>query len=257
MTYSRIDPRMTQMTQTARNPVRCQRNAPETVRMGRLTIRLQSSGLRQARHCQPSSATETRRSPASSNHPIITHSSARKHPSYASPRLHTWSESTDNRPIFRGESSESTPEIVRNRQTTGAESSGRSFSPSRHFSRQNGERDEPRSLISSHPAIFPAMLRDRGSSDDSSPLTGEKCADYGKRIVAAVGRQLGRSHFQSDIHVAEYLTALPPRELLQQKPHAAIEISRARLVSQSDDATPFVRKSRTTAVESKRKGGKA
>ncbi|MGB6220702.1 PDDEXK nuclease domain-containing protein [Haloferula sp.] len=34
---------------------------------------------------------------------------------------------------------------------------------------------------------------------------------------------------QSGIHVAEYLTALPPRELLKQKLHAAIEISRARL----------------------------
>ena len=34
---------------------------------------------------------------------------------------------------------------------------------------------------------------------------------------------------QSGIHVAEYLTALPPRELLQRKLHAAIEISRARL----------------------------
>lgn len=34
---------------------------------------------------------------------------------------------------------------------------------------------------------------------------------------------------QSGIHVAEYLTALPSRELLQQKLHAAIEISRARL----------------------------
>ena len=34
---------------------------------------------------------------------------------------------------------------------------------------------------------------------------------------------------QSGIHVAEYLTALPPRELLQKKLHAAIEISRARL----------------------------
>ena len=35
----------------------------------------------------------------------------------------------------------------------------------------------------------------------------------------------------SGIHVAEYLTALPPRELLQQKLHAAIELSRARLES--------------------------
>ena len=42
---------------------------------------------------------------------------------------------------------------------------------------------------------------------------------------------------QSGIHVAEYLTALPPRELLQQKLHAAIETSRARLAArQMDDA---------------------
>lgn len=34
---------------------------------------------------------------------------------------------------------------------------------------------------------------------------------------------------QSGIHVAEYLTALPSRELLQQKLHAAIEVSKARL----------------------------
>lgn len=39
---------------------------------------------------------------------------------------------------------------------------------------------------------------------------------------------------QSGIHVAEYLTALPSRELLQQKLHAAIEISRARLESKED-----------------------
>lgn len=50
---------------------------------------------------------------------------------------------------------------------------------------------------------------------------------------------------QSGIHVAEYLTALPPRELLQKKLHAAIEISRARLESKSDEEAPDVRKSRT------------
>lgn len=33
---------------------------------------------------------------------------------------------------------------------------------------------------------------------------------------------------QSGIHVAEYLTALPPRELLQRKLHEAIELSKAR-----------------------------
>lgn len=41
---------------------------------------------------------------------------------------------------------------------------------------------------------------------------------------------------QSGIHVAEYLTALPPRELLQQKLHAAIEISRARLENKEGGA---------------------
>jgi predicted nuclease of restriction endonuclease-like (RecB) superfamily len=41
---------------------------------------------------------------------------------------------------------------------------------------------------------------------------------------------------QSGIHVAEYLTALPPRELLQRKLHAAIEISRARLDAKKGDS---------------------
>ncbi len=71
----------------------------------------------------------------------------------------------------------------------------------------------------------------------------EKRADYGKRIVASLGRHLtaefgaGKKEEQiellelghSGIHVAEYLTALPPRELLQQKLHDAIKISQARL----------------------------
>ncbi len=34
---------------------------------------------------------------------------------------------------------------------------------------------------------------------------------------------------QSGIHVAEYLTALPTREILKEKLHKAIEISRQRL----------------------------
>jgi predicted nuclease of restriction endonuclease-like (RecB) superfamily len=43
---------------------------------------------------------------------------------------------------------------------------------------------------------------------------------------------------QSGIHVAEYLTALPSRELLQQKLHAAIEISRARLEAERGLSSP-------------------
>ena len=39
---------------------------------------------------------------------------------------------------------------------------------------------------------------------------------------------------QSGIHVAEYLTVLPPRDLLRQKLHAAIETSRARLEAKKE-----------------------
>ncbi|MGE0331958.1 MAG: YhcG family protein [Ramlibacter sp.] len=39
----------------------------------------------------------------------------------------------------------------------------------------------------------------------------------------------------SGIHVAEYLTALPPKAVLQAKLHEAIELSRARLDSRSED----------------------
>jgi hypothetical protein len=37
---------------------------------------------------------------------------------------------------------------------------------------------------------------------------------------------------QSSIHVAEYLTGLPPRELLEQKLHEAVALSKARLENQ-------------------------
>lgn len=117
MIQSRIDPRMTQLTQTARNAGRCRRNAPQTVRMGRLTIRLQSSGLRQARHCQSSSATETRQSPASSHHPIIIRFSGRNHPiGCTSLTMGRRRKSADNRASFPPESSDAPAETVRNRQ---------------------------------------------------------------------------------------------------------------------------------------------
>lgn len=58
---------------------------------------------------------------------------------------------------------------------------------------------------------------------EESPLGIILCA--GKKEEQVELLELDRS----GIHVAEYLTALPPRELLQQKLHAAIQISRARL----------------------------
>lgn len=59
----------------------------------------------------------------------------------------------------------------------------------------------------------------------------------------------------SGIHVAEYLTALPSRELLQQKLHTAIEISRARLESAARDETAGLQKSKVSK-KSEGKGSK-
>lgn len=58
--------------------------------------------------------------------------------------------------------------------------------------------------------------------EEHSPLGIILCA--GKKTEQIELLELGLS----GIHVADYLTALPPRELLQQKLHAAIELSRAR-----------------------------
>jgi hypothetical protein len=63
------------------------------------------------------------------------------------------------------------PEMRRVRH---AESTDRSFRPSRHSSRQNGESGGAKRRISGYPAVFPAILRDRSSSAESSPLTEEK-----------------------------------------------------------------------------------
>jgi len=78
--------------------------------------------------------------------------------------------------------------------------------------------------------------------DEESPLGIILCA--GKKTEQIELLELD----QSGIHVAEYLTALPSRELLQQKLHAAIEISRARL-----DAKEY----RTFADQLDPKGGEA
>jgi len=40
------------------------------------------------------------------------------------------------------------------------------------------------------------------------------------------------------IHVAEYLTVLPPPELLQAKLHEAIEVARTRIQARDDDGVP-------------------
>ena len=65
--------------------------------------------------------------------------------------------------------------------------------------------------------------------DEQSPLGIILCA--GKKTEQIELLELG----QSGIHIAEYLTALPPRELLQQKLHAAITLSRARFLNKGGD----------------------
>ena len=65
---------------------------------------------------------------------------------------------------------------------------------------------------------------------EESPLGLILCA--GKKEEQIELLELG----QSGIHVAEYLTVLPPRALLQQKLHAAIETSRARLEAKEAQA---------------------
>jgi hypothetical protein len=55
-------------------------------------------------------------------------------------------------------------------------------------------------------------------------------------IVSAARRQLSWTHFRTLVHhVAEYLTALPPKELLQAKLHEAIARSRARLENRAEE----------------------
>ena len=65
---------------------------------------------------------------------------------------------------------------------------------------------------------------------EESPLGLILCA--GKKEEQIELLELG----QSGIHVAEYLTVLPPRALLQEKLHAAIETSRARLEAKEAQA---------------------
>jgi hypothetical protein len=62
---------------------------------------------------------------------------------------------------------------------------------------------------------------------EADPLGIILCAGKKQELVELL--ELG----QSGIHVAEYLTALPPRKLLEQKLHSAIQSARKRLESRS------------------------
>ena len=75
------------------------------------------------------------------------------------------------------------------------------------------------------------LAKHEQQAGEESPLGIILCA--GKKEEQIELLELG----QSGIHVAEYLTALPSRELLQQKLHAAIEFSRSQFAQKAvDDA---------------------
>ena len=74
------------------------------------------------------------------------------------------------------------------------------------------------------------LARHEQQPGEDTPLGIILCA--GKKEEQIELLELGRS----GIHVAEYLTALPSRELLQQKLHDAIEISQARLEAKKREA---------------------
>ena len=74
------------------------------------------------------------------------------------------------------------------------------------------------------------LARHKQQPGEETPLGIILCA--GKKEEQIELLELGRS----GIHVAEYLTALPSRELLQQKLHDAIEISQARLEAKKREA---------------------
>ena len=66
-------------------------------------------------------------------------------------------------------------------------------------------------------------------SSESAPLGIILCAGKKQELIELL--ELDRS----GIHVAEYLTELPSKELLSQKLHAAIEVSRKRLENRGEE----------------------
>ena len=74
------------------------------------------------------------------------------------------------------------------------------------------------------------LAKHEQESDEAPPLGIILCS--GKKQEQIELLELGAS----GIHVAEYLTALPPKEVLQAKLHQAIATSRARLENRGEDA---------------------
>jgi hypothetical protein len=65
--------------------------------------------------------------------------------------------------------------------------------------------------------------------EENEPLGIILCAGKKQELVEFM--ELGKS----GIHVAEYLTGLPPRALLEQKLHKAVEDARARMAERPEE----------------------
>ncbi len=67
---------------------------------------------------------------------------------------------------------------------------------------------------------------------DIRRMIDETRAEYGPQILLSLSAKLSWSHFRQIISLDEYLTALPSKEVLQQRLHTAIEQSHKRLKNQ-------------------------
>ena len=56
----------------------------------------------------------------------------------------------------------------------------------------------------------------------------------GYRLALKLTPEYGRSFDKSGIHVAEYITTLPPKAELQKKLHQSIEYARQRFLHEND-----------------------
>ena len=77
-----------------------------------------------------------------------------------------------------------------------------------------------------------------GNAINTFVLQGNR-AEYGKQIVATVSRQLaeeyGSGFEEKNIRVAEYMTMLPDKKVLEQKLQKAIAYARERMAIQEQD----------------------
>ncbi len=67
-------------------------------------------------------------------------------------------------------------------------------------------------------------------------LLNHQCAAYGKQILHTLCAKLSWSHFKKLIYIAEYLTELSEKALLEQRLHKAIQTAKARIATLPDNS---------------------